>query len=196
MTTLLPIPVDRYLVPADTAPILPADATTVHQPLVRGLPATFQLDTELSLALFVPTGDAALWRDADGSELIASADEETAARAPDDAEDVVARPAARLVLLRGPENLAAVPLRAGLTRRLPDDGAAATLIELWVLDYALHAGTLREIGDFGSFVDYAWRRIDRATDQFALPALDPRVAEEFIEQFESQVGDQQGSDQP
>lgn len=189
MTTVLPIPVDRYLVPADAAPSLPADAVQVHQPLLRGLPATFPLDNELGLALFVPTGDAQLWRDADGSELIAAASEETAPRGPDDSEDPVARPPARLVLLRGTAVIAEVPLRAGLTGRLPDDGSASQLVELWILDYELHAGTLRELGDFGSFVDFAWRRIDRGTDQFNLPAVDPRVAERFSGRIESELGD-------
>lgn len=189
MTTVLPIPVDRYLVPAGAAPSLPADAVQAHQVLVRGLPATFSLDNELSLALFVPTGDAQLWRDADAGELIAAASEEGAPRGPDDREDPVARPPARLVLLRGTAVLAEVPLRAGLTGRLPDDGSAGQLVELWILDYELHAGTLRELGDFGSFVDFAWRRIDRGTDRFNLPAVDPRVAERFSLQVESQLGD-------
>jgi hypothetical protein len=188
VTTILPIPVDRYLVPADAAPGLPADAVQVHQPLLRGLPATFALDNELGLALFVPTGDALLWRDADAGALIAAGSEERAPRAPDDREDPVARPPARLVLRRGTTLLAEAPLRAGLTWRMPDDGGGSQLIELWILDYALHAGTLRELGDFGSFVDFAWRRIDRGTDQFTLPALDPRVAERFSRRVESQLG--------
>jgi hypothetical protein len=189
VTTILPIPVDRYLVPADAAPGLPADAVQVHQALLRGLPATFPLDNELSLALFVPTGDARLWRDADGGELIAAASEERAPRGPDDSEDPVARPPARLVVMRGTAILGEVPLRAGLTGRLPDDGSASQLVELWILDYELHAGTLRELGDFGSFVDFAWRRIDRGTAPFTLPAVDPRVAERFSRRVESQLGD-------
>jgi len=50
-------------------------------------------------------------------------------------------------------------------------------------------GDLRELGDFGSFVDFAWRRIDRGTDQFNLPAVDPRVAERFSGRIESELGD-------
>jgi hypothetical protein len=190
VTSILPIPVDRYLVPADAAPTVPVDAVQVHQPLVRGLPASFQLDPELSLALFVPTGDAMRWRDADGTELIAAASEESAPRGPNEPEDLVARPPARLVLRRGTRNLAAVPLRAGLTRRIPDDGTTAPVVELWILSYALHAGTLRDVGDFGSFIDFAWRRIDHAIDRFALPPIDPRVAERFAAKLESQVGEE------
>jgi len=185
----LPIPVDRYLVPAQP-PVLPASFTRVRQSLERGLPAILRLDEELTLALYVPTGDAVLWRDADGDAPISAAADETA---PTDAalkEDAVARAPARLVLRRGGKNVAVVALAAGLRRRLPDDGGVqGAVIEIWILDFQLNAGTLRQLGDFGSFIDFGWRRIDRGTDRFALPPLDPRVAERFVGTVQSEVGD-------
>lgn len=180
MTTTLPIPVDRYLIPADIAPAVPSGAVRVRQPLVRGLPATIALDQDLSLGVLVVTGTAKQWIEAQGSELICASDEDGAPRQPDDDEEPVARAAARLVLLRGQTIIATVPLRAGLTRRLPDDGGAGAVIDLWILSYALHAGTLREVGDFGSYVELAWQRIDRGTDRFDLAPLDPRVEERLL----------------
>ncbi|HEY0987409.1 MAG TPA: hypothetical protein VGD80_10175, partial [Kofleriaceae bacterium] len=56
------------------------------------------------------------------------------------------------------------------------------------LDHALHAGTLRGAGDFGSFIEFAWRRVDRGTDTFARPPLDPRVAARFTGQLQSNIG--------
>jgi hypothetical protein len=188
VTTIRPIPVDRYLVPDRATLALPPDAVRVQQAISRGLPTTFQLDAQLSIALYVPTGDAALWRDADPTALVAAAAEETGPRAPDDAEEPIARPAARFVLLRSGALLGAAVLRPGLACALPDDGSSPTLLQLWVLDYALHAGTLRDAGDFGSFVDFAWRRIDRGTDAFVQRALDPRVADRFAGQLQSKVG--------
>ena len=57
---------------------------------------------------------------------------------------------------------------------------AGAMIDLWILGYALHAGTLREIGDFGSYVEVAWQRVDRGTDRFELSPLDPRVEERLL----------------
>jgi len=183
----LPIPVDRYLVPAQPPP-LPASFTRVRQSLERGLPANLRLDEELTLALYVPTGDAVLWRDADGGAPVSAAGEETTPVAAA-VEDPVARAPARLVLRRAGQNVAVVPLTAGLRRRLPDDGTQGALVDIWVLDFQLNAGTLRQLGDFGSFIDLGWRRIDRGTDRFALPPLDPRVAERFAGTVQSEVGD-------
>lgn len=180
MTTTFPIPVDRYLVPADTAPRVPSDAVRVREPLVRGLPAMIALDQDLSLGILVVTGTAKRWLEAQGSELVCASDEEISPRQPDDDEEAIARLAVRLVLLRGGTIIAAVPLRAGLTRRLPDDGVAGAVIDLWTLGYAIHAGTLREVGDFGSYVEVAWQRVDRGTDRFELSPLDPRVEERLL----------------
>jgi hypothetical protein len=185
----LPIPVDRYLVPAQVPP-LPDSFTRVRQSLERGLPATLRLDDELSLALYVPLGDAVLWRDADGAAPVLVAGDETASNDATRIDDPVARAPARLVLRRAGQNLAVLVVAAGLRRRLPDDGGTqGALVEIWIRDFQLYAGTLRQLGDFGSFIDFGWRRVDRGADQFALPPLDPRVAERFVGTIQSEVGD-------
>jgi hypothetical protein len=180
------IPVDRLLVP-DAPPSVPAGAAQVLQPLVRGLPQELTLDAALSLVVAVPTGIAVDWRDADPALVVASADDERATfglHSP----PALARPPARLALRRAGAFVAAVPLVLGVHRFLPDDGGSGALIELTVLDYLLHAGTLCGPGDFGSMLRLAWRRCDAGSDAFALPPLQPRVAERFLAQVQSRLG--------
>jgi hypothetical protein len=180
------IPVDRLLVP-DAPPAVPAGATQVLQPLLRGLPQELPLDATLSLVITVPTGIAVDWRDADPATVVASAADE---RAPSGAQarPALARPPVRLALRRAGGFIAGVPLVLGAHRFLPDDGAGGAVIELTVLDYLLHAGTLCGPGDFGSLLRLAWRRCDAGVDHFALPPLPPRVAERFVAQVQSQLG--------
>jgi hypothetical protein len=184
-----PIPVDRLLVPAAHAP-LPDGFARIRQSLSSGLPATFRLDAELALALYAPTGDALLWRDAQGDEPVAFAredDEPVDAGIP--ADDAAARVPVRLVLLRADAIVAAIPLVPAPPRPVPDQGGErGVAIELAVLDYSIHAGNLRDAGDYGSFIDLAWRRIDRGTARFSLPALDPRVAARFAGIVQSELG--------
>ena len=183
----LSIPVARYLVAAELPP-LPEAFTRVRQVLDRALPALIRLDDELSLALYVPTGDAVLWRGLDGDAVILTARDETAPRDPAAIADPVSRPPARLVLRRAGRNLGSAPLVSGLRRRLPDDGETGAAIEVWIRDFQICAGTVREAGDFGSFIEFGWRRIDRGAPQFELPPLDPRVAERFAGAIQSEVG--------
>jgi hypothetical protein len=188
---LLPIPVDRLLVPPAPAD-LPNGFVRVRQSLERGLPATFRLDPELSLALYAPTGDALLWRDARGDESVTAAADDDEPVFAGATGEVVARAPLRLVLLRAGAIVGAMPLVPGPPRRVPDHGVA--LVELAVLNFRVHAGNLRQAGDYGSFVDVAWRRIDRSADRFALPPIDPRVASRFAGQIQSQVGETAGEE--
>lgn len=182
------IPVNRYLVP-DTPPLVPGDFASVSHALVRGIPEELRLDVDYSLMVYLPTGNAVLWRNADPTLVAVSGDRDSLPDSPATArQDVTARVPARLVLRRAGVFVAALPLAVGLQRRLPDNGTAGCAIELLLLDYRLHAGTVRGAGDFGSFLRFAWKRIDRAQDLFRLPALPPRVAERFVGQVQSQLG--------
>lgn len=185
---MMGIPVDRFLVPAGP-PVAPADFNIVVQPLLRGLPAELRLDAELNLIVYAPTGDANLWRDADPSAIVCHGAEELLPRGAQVATpEVTARPPVRLVLRRAGIFVAALPLAVGLRRRLPDNGSLGSLVELMVLDYRIHAGTLCQPGDFGSFVRFAWKRADRMPGAFHLPPLAPRVAERFAGQVQSELG--------
>lgn len=140
------------------------------EPLVAGLPHTIVLDADVSLALTLPNGLAAHWLAADPQALVASSRPELEPHVPDPA--VVARPPLRLLVMVASKPVAAVPLVAGLRRGLPDDGAAGGVrVELEIIGWELRAGTIRGFGDFGSFVDLAWRRADRAAPRFEPPPL-------------------------
>lgn len=179
------VPVDRMLV-GDIAPAAPAGATTVSQPLLRGLPMELPLDARDTLVLQVPTGIAVGWRSADPSTVVADATDERTPAGPLPGPDPLARPPVRLVLRRDGVFVAGVPLALGVRRLVPDDGSGGAAIDLTVLDYRLHAGTLCGSGDFGSFVALAWQRADRTVDVFTLPPLHPRVAARFQGQVQSQ----------
>jgi hypothetical protein len=192
---IVPIPVDRLLVPPAPA-ALPDSFERVRQSLERGLPATFRLDPQLSLALYAPTGDAVRWRDAHGDEIVAAAAEDDAPTVPGDIDDAVSRAPLRLIVLSAGAIIAAVPLVPGRPRRIPEHGGAGALIDLAILDFRIHAGNLRQAGNYGSFLDVAWRRVERGTDRFALPPLDPRVAARFAGQIQSQVGEDSAGGRP
>ena len=164
MPPVAPLPSDRF--------------TRVTQALVNGLPHTIQLDAELRLVIALPNGVAVMWRDADPAAVVSRSADQTAAVAPGDPQPVgaVAYAPLRVHLVRDRTSLAAIPLVASLHRTVPDSGAAGVRIELLVVGWDVRAGSVRGSGDFGSFVDFAWRRADRAGKSFDPPPLSPRVA--------------------
>ena len=174
-TLMPPIPVDRELVPETRLPI-PAGLARSRQILVRGVPFAWPLDLELGLVLIVPAGDAVRWRDADPTAIVADSDLDDAPNLPGDPESPRRAPA-RLLVRRGRDVLAAVPLVAGLWRVLPDGDADQSIVELYIVGFRMAAGTLRGAGDYGSFVEVAWRRVGRGTPSFTPPPIDRRVAE-------------------
>jgi hypothetical protein len=176
MTSVLPpIPVDRFLVPEGRPPV-PAGLARSRQVLVRGVPFAWPLDLELGLVLFVPTGTAVLWRDADPTAVVADSDLDDAPSVPQDPEASPRAPA-RLLLRRARTVIAVAPLVAGLWRMLPDGDNDASIVELYVVSFRLAAGTLRGAGDYGSFVEVAWRRAAAGAATFTLPPIDARVAD-------------------
>lgn len=192
-----PIPVDRYLVPAGPAR-LPDDMKHVRTPLLRGLPQEIALDAELSLVLYAPVGHAVLLRDAKPGAVVSSSAAESAPNAPAvpgislalAATRALAQGPARLVVRRAGAIVAALPLAANLRRVVPDSGGApGPRLDIAILGWAIHAGTLRSAGDFGSFLELAWRRVDRGTSRFVLPRLDPRVAKRFQGIVQSELGE-------
>jgi len=171
---LPPIPVDRELVPDGPQPV-PDELARSRQPLVRGVPFSWPLDLELNLVLFVPTGTAVLWRDADPTATVCDSEIETAPNLPG-APEALPRAPARLLLRRAQDVMATVPLVSGLWRRLPDGAGDAAIVELYVVGFRIAAGTLRGAGDYGSFVEVAWRRSAAGSATFTVPPIDPRVA--------------------
>ena len=167
MPLMLPLPIDRFLVPEQ--PVLPETFVRVRQDLVRGVPFEFPLSGDLSLALVVPVGNALLWRDADPSAVATDESGEISPHTPPRGADPLERPPARLIVRQARAIRAVVPLAAGLTRIVPDGDGARTLLELAVISWRLHVGTIRGAGDYGSFVEIGWRPIGKAASQMVDP---------------------------
>jgi hypothetical protein len=183
-----PIPIDRYLVPATVAP--PSDDyTRITQALVNGLPHVIEVESGIRLVLVLPNGVAVAWRDAETTAVVSrSADQTTATSVPAQEHPVgaVVYAPLRLYLERDRTTLASIPLVAGSRRTVPEAGGDGVEIELLVLAWDVRAGSLRGPGDFGSFVDLAWRRADKAGERFDVPALSPRVAARLETEFKLQ----------
>ena len=162
-----PLAMDRFLVPGDS-PAVPEGFVRLRQDLIRGVPFEFLVDGDVTLLLQVPTGFAAIWREQDPAQLVSAAREETAPHTQSRAADPLERPPVRLLLRRARVLLATIPLAAGLRHIMPDGDAAPSAIELIVVDWRLHAGCVRGPGDYGSFVEVAWRRADKGSDQIVV----------------------------
>jgi hypothetical protein len=167
--------------------------TPVTEVLTSGLPQTVVLDGDVSLALTLPTGLALQWRDADPTALVSSSVVELEPYTSDPSEPVgaVRRAPLRMLVLVAGRTVAAVPLVAGLHRTVPDQGGPdGVRIELEVARWEIRAGTLRSPGDFGSFVELAWRRADQGGDAFAPPPLNPMFLRRSSEstRLQSDVG--------
>jgi hypothetical protein len=151
--------------------------------LVSGLPATIDLDRELSLVLVAPSGLAATWRDAAGDAVVSTSDDERAPRqppaqnAPPSPVGAVERFPLRLVERFKGSSGAAVPLAAGMRREVPDSGAASgpVVADVALLSWDIRAGSLRGGGDFGSRIELAWRRADGDNAAAEAAPTHPRV---------------------
>jgi hypothetical protein len=172
---MTPMPMDRFLTPDDPIAV-PAGFTRSRQELTHGVPFQWPLEADLSLVLLVPTGFAALWREADPDLVVSAASDETQPHIAPRGADPLERPAIRMLLRKGAETLTTIPLAAGLSRVTPDADGGPAMIDLYVADWLLHAGCVRGPGDYGSFVDVAWRRVDTGANAFPLAPIDPHVA--------------------
>ena len=184
---MAPMPMDRFLTPENPAAI-PAGFTRSRQQLTRGVPFQWPLESDLSLVLLVPTGFAALWRDADPDAVVSAAGDETRVHIAPRGADPLERPPIRVLLRQGGATLAAIPLAAGLSRLTPDADGGRSVIELYLADWLLHAGCVRGPGDYGSFVDVAWRRVDAGANAFPLASIDPHVAARNTALAQSAIG--------
>jgi hypothetical protein len=159
-------PIDRYLVPEQETGALPAGFTEVRDPLVAGLPHRVDLTADVHAMLVLPTGLAVQWLSADPLDLVSTSDDETANRAPaaPSPPGLAERAPLRLVVRRREEILGSVPLAVGLRRTCGP-------VEVAVLAWKLCAGSVRGIGDYGSFVAVGWRVADLAVDVFGPPPV-------------------------
>lgn len=187
--TFQPIPVQRFLVP-DRKPAAPEGFIEVSEAILGGLPHRIDLDQDVRLLLFVPTGLASTWRDADPTALVTESAAEIAPRTGPDNLPIagVTRAPARIAVQIAGATVASIPLTAGLTRTVPDAGDAdrGSRLEIVVLAWDIRAGSLRGPGDFGSRITLAWRRADRAVENFSTPPVSPQLVPRLAPEFRMQ----------
>ncbi|MEV4822027.1 hypothetical protein [Micromonospora sp. NPDC049274] len=179
-----PFPIDRYLLP-ETPIEVPAGFTEVRQSLTAGLPHRVELGGGVHAVLILPTGLARQWLATDPLAVVSTSADDLMPRPAPPATPrtpaLVGRVPLRLVVRQGTRILGSVPLAAGLRRVCPDAGPAATngstpvAVEVVVLAWLLHAGTVRGSGDYGSTLTLAWRPADRAVDTFGPPPINEFV---------------------
>jgi hypothetical protein len=183
--------VPATLVPARGPNQPPPGTTLVEQRLRGGIPALVPLTTRFSLAVALPSGLAATWRDTDPTALVTAGRFERGqppAEAWPTGLAAASRPPLLLVLLDTTATsatgsstkrpVAATIATAGVPRRLsandgPDDRRAAVAVTM--LDWELHAGTVVGAGDHGSWVRFAWRAVGAGSDSFDTPPIHPRL---------------------
>jgi hypothetical protein len=169
-------PAARLLVPP-APPNLPDGFTTLQSSVVNGLPHIVDLPNNTRLTVTLPTGLLPHWLDADPADLVATSDDEEAPRPAELPEqtDTAARPALRLSARQSGRALGTMSFSLQATRLLRDDGdaAAGAAIEVVLLGWALHAGTVRGHGDFGSSISLGWRRANLAVEIFGPPVINP-----------------------
>jgi len=163
-----PLPMERFLTP-EVRLVVPDGFIRSRQDLTRGVPFEWLVEGNLTLVLQVPTGFAVIWREASPTTVVSTAADETQPHLPPRGADVLERPPIRLLLRLARIPLATVPLAAGLRCVIPDDGAAQSTIEIIIVDWLLHAGCVRAPGDYGSFIELGWRRIEKAANQILVP---------------------------
>ena len=186
MTAPPVFPIVRLLVPA-AATAAPAELTDATFALTAGVPATFNLTTDLTLTVVVPTGQVQAVLDTDGS-AVASSDipQRAAFDGTPDTVGSVARLPARIVLMQSGTVLGALPLVAGLRSVFPDDGVTGVAVEVEVVEWTINTGTLVGPGAFGSILHIAWRALGAGSDAFQPPAIDPSIVTRLLDPRQAQ----------
>jgi hypothetical protein len=187
---MAPFPIARYLVPA-RPPEIPEGATVVSERMLAGLPHRIVVGGDTQLVVVFPTGLGTFWRDAQPTLPVALSTAETDPTGSAPASEELDSPRLYLQMRRADRTLGSRPLHAGACILLPDNGGGLTGVqyEVWCIGYALHAGTVRGPGDFGSSISLAWRRVDAATAHFLTPPLNlhalPRLLPKVVESWNS-----------
>lgn len=149
------------------AAVAPAEGMLVlDQPIRAGLPHEVALGPRMRALLVLPTGLARPWLDMPAGTVVSAG-----ADLPDTAAPF-GRAAPRLRVQRDKATIAVLPLVPDVVQDVAD-AAGAVPLQIQVLDWALHAGTVLGPGDFGSFLRLAVRVADKGVDVFGpLPPSD------------------------
>lgn len=183
-----PIPIQQFLIP-DQKPVLPEGFIQVEEKFLGGLPHTIQLNAQTSLIVVVPSGLAVTWRDIDPMTLVSSSEDELLPYSAPSQTTIgdVKRSPARIIVRQNRTNIASIPLSLGLQPIINNNSSVEGItIELIILGWEIRAGSLRGVGDFGSQINFAWRRADQAVERYSTPAVNPYLIKRIKPAFRLQ----------
>lgn len=186
-------PIVQRLTPPPGDRPTPEWLQSLRLPLSQSLPTPLSLPgLDLTLLLVIPSARVRHWLAMPPDTVVAQGSTQSLLQADavprDDPRDTLA-PA--LVFTRGRSLVARLPLRLHARTLLPrtgaGDNAGAPLpaprdvaLELVVLGFSLTAQALSGPGAGSSFVELAWRRIDRGTDAFMPPVARPALRQRLV----------------
>ena len=151
---------------------LPKGFTRIDSPLRQGVPHAVALAGNQRLLIIAPSGVARPWREVDPFAVVSEASvERVPAGNAAPGVSIAPRMPLRLLFQAGGRTVAAIPLVAG-ARRLAD-GEGVAPVEVVVLDWRLHAGTLVGAGDYGSYIALGWRSAAAPVAHFSDPPPNP-----------------------
>lgn len=160
-----PIPLShnvRILTPAGPVPVAAGLAEVTHQ-IITGLPSTVPLGAGFDAVLLAAGGLARTWMQAEPDRVVSDA----ASIGEDGATPL------RLLVRSGGKLVASVPLARGPLKNMGHGTlkrGAGPRVGVQILDWRVHAGTVLQAGDFGSFIRLAWVHLGiGANAQFAAP---------------------------
>jgi hypothetical protein len=165
------LPIVAYLNPL--APDAPEGMMQLDSRIMQGLPHTMALLPRWRAVLTLPTGLARTWLDLPPETLVSASLWEGDAMPAPEPPSWPSRPAPRLRLQRDGGTLAVLPLAAGLVAEVAGPDGRLWL-RLQLRGWALHAGTVRGAGEFGSSLSLSVAAADLAADAFG--PLPPSLA--------------------
>ncbi len=165
-------PVHSLLTPDPGERVLPEGFTSERVVLGRALPVPLVLDgLGYSLLLNVPTGRVRYWLERDAAERVADSNDQRIPQ-PGGGLQQLAREQVSpvLLLVRDKSPVARIPLLVHNRVLVPGDGEQqGPVLEFVVLGFNIFAEAMRGPLAGGSWVELAWRRIEKGSDAFIAP---------------------------
>jgi hypothetical protein len=181
-----------HLTPEAPAQV-PEGAKLVESTILGGLPHRVALGSVFALTMTLPNGMAKRWLDLDPAMVVSDSQELT--RPGQDGgiwpgNHTVLRPS--ITLLNGARRAAMIPAVVGVPMVFcgDRDDSDRIQVEVTVLSWLIHAGTVRGAGDYGSRISVAWRPADQGSEAFEVPPVHPYLQRRLpaAEVLESEVG--------
>ena len=185
-------PIEEYLV-AETIEAPSAEFSIVERKLMQGLPQKIELDADVHLFVVVPNGLANIWRDSEPTLILSCNHDENSLFDPGKSISYpnADRIPACLLVRRASEVKASIPLVSDM-RVIVDVSSTTTpcLIELNIMDWDIRCGVMRDNGDYNASIRFAWRKIEKAVEQYSTPPINPYVIKRLkpVYRMESLLG--------